>query len=242
LVKRIIIFISITIVYLLTVNRFAHFTIALASTETPKHSFQICSPLERVEIDDLDCIISSPYDPPPMGKDDRHQGVDFSYHHWINTGSVHGVIVQSVFPGKVIASLEDTFPYGNLIIVETSYDLLPKEIRDSLIISTDHSLYLLYAHLDGRPWSALGQSVVPCQSLGLVGKSGNAIVPHLHFEARVGRSGATFTGLSRFTDEASDIEKENYILWRKSGRFIHFNPMDLFSFDEIEVKHFISKY
>ena len=211
-------------------------------TETPQQTFRICSPLEQVEMDDLEWIISSPYDPPPMGKDERHQGVDFSYHRWKKTGPIHGVIVQSVFSGVVIASLKNTFPYGNLIIVETTFASLPKEISESLKLSSDDSLYLLYAHLDGAPWRGVGQRVVPCQSLGLVGKSGNAIVPHLHFEARVGLSGAVFTGLSRFVDEANDFDKENYLLWRISGIFVHFNPMEVFSFKQIEKAHFNSVY
>ncbi len=242
MLKKIIVFITIAIVLLLTVNRAVDSKVVLASSDIPKRSFQICSPLEQVEIDDLKWIISSPYDPPPMGKDDRHQGVDFSYHRWNKSGPIHGGIVQSVFPGIVIASLKDTFPYGNLIIVETTYARLPKEISKALMITSDYSLYLMYAHLDGRPWSTIGQSVVPCQSLGLVGNSGNAIVPHLHFEARVGPSGVVFTGLSRFTDEANDFEKENYLLWRISGIFVHFNPMEIFSFEQIEKVHYISVY
>jgi murein DD-endopeptidase MepM/ murein hydrolase activator NlpD len=204
---------------------------SLPTAGAPSESPVICSPLSIIEIQELSKIISSPYAPPPMGRDDRHQGVDFSYHHWEGTGPIRGVGVQSVLPGVVAASLKDTFPYGNLVLIETRADQLPRELHSLLEEAPDQSLYTMYAHLEGPPWVKLGQQVNPCQLVGLVGGSGNAVVPHLHLETRTGPSGMTFTGLSRFTEEAKQLEKENYLLWRTSGQFIHFDPMKLFESD-----------
>lgn len=206
---------------------------AWSTTGAVAESIAICSPLSIIEIKDLSKIISSPYAPPPMGRDDRHQGVDFSYHRWKGTGPIRGVGVQAVLPGSVAASLKDTFPYGNLVLIETSPDLLPQELQSLLDSAPGKSLYSMYAHLDGPPWVQLGQQVSPCQLLGLVGGSGNAVVPHLHLETRIGPPGMVFTGMSRFTEEATQLEKENYLLWRTSGEFIHFDPMKLFEIDPV---------
>jgi murein DD-endopeptidase MepM/ murein hydrolase activator NlpD len=194
--------------------------------------FQVCSPLEQVQIGDLSKIISAPYQPPPMGDDTRHQGVDFCYHRWNGTGPIHGVIVQAVISGRVAASLKDTFPYGNLVIIETPIESIPQELTETLKLPPGLSLYVLYAHLDGPAWVKLGQEVTLCQHVGLVGKSGNAAVPHLHLEIRTGTAGTIFTGLSRFTEHATSLEKENYLLWRTSGIFLHFDPMWLFEFSD----------
>jgi murein DD-endopeptidase MepM/ murein hydrolase activator NlpD len=201
-------------------------------TPTSKPAFVICSPLVSHTIQELTKIISDPYDPPKSWSSDaRHQGVDFSYHHWKQGGSILGVGVQSVLAGRVSAALADTYPYGNLVIVETPYEDLPQALVEGLKIGTGQSLYHLYAHLQSAPLVSLGEEVSACQLLGAVGRSGNAEVPHLHFETRLGPPGASFTGLSRFVEGATVEEKANYILWRTSGIYRHFDPMTLLLFD-----------
>jgi murein DD-endopeptidase MepM/ murein hydrolase activator NlpD len=201
-------------------------------TPTSKPTFVICSPLVSHTIQELTKIISDPYDPPKSWSSDaRHQGVDFSYHHWKQGGSILGVGVQSVLAGRVSASLADTYPYGNLVIIETPYEDLPQALIEGLKIGTGKSLYHLYAHLQSEPLVNLGDEVSACQLLGAVGRSGNAEVAHLHFETRLGPPGASFTCMSRFVEGATAEEKANYVLWRTSGLYRHFDPMTLLLFD-----------
>ncbi len=194
----------------------------------PLSEFQICSPLAGILIRDLPRLVSEPYDPPPMGSDARHQGVDFAFYNWKGHRFIDGTIIQSVLPGQVAAALNDTFPFGNLVIIETRSDQLPQDVKQTLQIPEDRSLYLLYAHMkDESLLVQLDEVVKPCQAIGAVGKSGNTLASHLHLETRIGPPGARFTGFSAFVDSASDADKKNYRLWRISGQFLHFDPMNL---------------
>jgi murein DD-endopeptidase MepM/ murein hydrolase activator NlpD len=188
----------------------------------------ICSPLAVHPFSELPEIVSAEYDPPPPGKEARHQGVDFSYYRRGERSSILGVGVTAVFRGAVAAAIEESFPYGNMVIVETYRESLPEKLITSLGMAGGESLYLLYAHLDGAPEVALGESVEACQRLGVVGKSGNAGVPHLHLEARLGEAGVKFEGMAYYSTQTMEQERENYELWRTSGAFKHLNPMDLF--------------
>jgi len=201
--------------------------IPLTNQETESIISFICSPLKDIKITELPKIISCPYNPPPEGKDDKHQGVDFAYYHYKDQETILGEKVQSIMPGKVAASLSDTFPYGNFLIIETPYISLPTSIITSLGIAEDESIYSLYAHLNTQPYVNLGESVEQCQSIGEVGQSGNTEASHLHFETRIGPPNQTFTSMSCFVKEATVEERANYRRWRTSGTFRHFNPMDL---------------
>lgn len=198
----------------------------------PLSGFQICSPLAGILIRDLPRLVSEPYDPPPMGSDARHQGVDFAFYNWKGHRHIDGNVIQSVLPGQVASALNDTFPFGNLVIIETRSDQLPQDVKQTLQIPDDRSLYLLYAHMkDESLLVQLGEVVKPCQAIGAVGKSGNTLASHLHLETRVGPPGVRFTGFSAFVDSASDADKKNYRLWRISGQFLHFDPMNLLLFE-----------
>jgi murein DD-endopeptidase MepM/ murein hydrolase activator NlpD len=204
----------------------------LTSTPTSKAIFRICSPLVPHSIQDLPKIVSDPYDPPKSwSSDERHQGVDFSYHHWKEAGSILGVGVQTVLAGRVAAALSDTFPYGNLVMVETPYEDLPPSLVEALKIAEGQSIYLLYGHLLSTPLASLGDDVSACQLIGAVGRSGNAEVAHLHLEARRGPPGGSFSSMSRFIEGATAEEKANYNLWRTSGVYRHFDPMILLLFE-----------
>jgi hypothetical protein len=98
----------------------------LINTEGPEPKFEICSPLEEHNLRYLSGIVSSPYHPPPMGKDDRHQGVDFAYYNQGTRGSIEGEGVQAILPGWVAVVIENRLPYGNMIIIETLPSHLPK--------------------------------------------------------------------------------------------------------------------
>lgn len=189
--------------------------------------FSVCSPLEIHPLEELPQIISDPYHPPPMGKDDRHQGVDFSYYERGDRSSIQGVVVQSVLPGTVAASLKDSFPFGNLVIIETPGSQLPDWLRARFGFAEGESLYILYAHLDQAPLVELGQAVQERQPLGQVGKSGNAGIAHLHLETRIGPAGIVFPVMGYYLAGDTPEEQENYLLWRTSGAFRHFDPMQL---------------
>ena len=203
-------------------------------TPVPTRPFveQICSPLEFVELKNLPKIVSDRYNPPPMGSDARHQGVDFAYYHWKGTGQLEGTQVRSVFAGRVAASVKYSFPFGNMLIVETRSAYFPAEIREIFGLQPGESLYLLYAHMnDLSPLKSLGDPVNRCEPVGYVGQSGNADAAHLHLEMRVGPANTTFKGFSAFRDTDTKEEKQNYHTWRTSGSFLHFDPMRMLLFE-----------
>jgi murein DD-endopeptidase MepM/ murein hydrolase activator NlpD len=191
----------------------------------------LCSPLAGDPLADLPQIISDPYRPPPPHHDERHQGVDFSYYRRNGRTSIEGVGVQSALPGVVAAAVRDSFPFGNLVIIETLYVDLPSPLRQALGMDAGESLYVLYAHMGKPPEVKPGDGVIACQPLGVVGKTGNAGVAHLHFETRLGPPGATFASMRYYDVHATQEEKDNYELWSMSGVFRHFDPMKLLSWE-----------
>jgi murein DD-endopeptidase MepM/ murein hydrolase activator NlpD len=196
---------------------------------TSEPVFRVCSPLFGILRQDLPRLVSDGYHPPPrLRPDDRHHGVDFAYYHWKGGGPIAGTGVQSVLAGRVAMALEDTFPYGNVVIVETAFADLPAGLVEALHIPGGQSLYLLYAHLEVESLQVKpGDPVTACQLVGAVGRTGNTQAYHLHLETRLGPPGTTFTGMSAFTDTATDDEKRNYRTWRISGKYQHFDPMQL---------------
>ncbi len=188
---------------------------------------ELCSPLFEHALAELPEIVSDPYKPPPMGSDARHQGVDFSYYRRGERASILGVGVQSVFAGRGVASISDSFPYGNMVIVETSASDLPKNLAEQLGIEEGESLYTLYAHLGAAPLVALGEAVSACQPIGEVGKSGNAGVPHLHLEMRIGPENRQLASMAFYSTQTTQEERDNYVLWRMSGEFRPFDPMSV---------------
>ena len=199
-------------------------------TPLPLPEFTVCSPLQDHPLDELRLIVSDPYRPPPGKSDDRHQGVDFSYYRHGERTTIQGLGVQAVLPGSVVAALADTYPFGNLVILETFYELLPEDLRIKLGIQPGESLYLLYAHMEAEPRVRSGDAVQPCQGLGAVGRSGNAVEPHLHLEVRLGPPGANFTEMGEYFPEASAEQRAAYQLWRTSGVFRHLDPMILINY------------
>jgi murein DD-endopeptidase MepM/ murein hydrolase activator NlpD len=206
-----------------------------ASTTPGTVKNRVCSPLEEHRIVDLPGIVSSPYDPPPMGKDDRHQGVDFAYYNQGTRSSIDGEGVTAILAGWVALVVKDRLPYGNMVILETPTTDLPEEILHNLDILSYESLYHLYAHLKEPPLVSNGDWVECGQLLGNVGKTGyNIPVPHLHLETRIGPSGTRFGGMVFYDTQGSESEMENYRTWRMGGTYRHFDPLRLFSYSEKE--------
>jgi murein DD-endopeptidase MepM/ murein hydrolase activator NlpD len=168
-----------------------------------------------------------------MGKDDRHQGLDFAYYSQGTRNSIDGEGVTAILTGWVALVVDDRLPYGNMVILETPATDLPEGIIHKLNILPDESLYHLYAHLREPPFVSTGDRVACGQLLGYVGKSGyNIPVPHLHLETRIGPSGTRFDGMVFYDTQASESEMENYRTWRMSGTYRHFDPLRLFSHSE----------
>jgi len=199
------------------------------SPPTPIQAFELCSPLSLHPLDELPAIISDPYNPPPPGREERHHGVDFGYYHYQERDSMLGEPVQAVLPGNAAAVIDDLYPYGNMVIIETAYARIPVTAREVIHINENESLYILYAHLDQAPLVGLRDQVNACQLLGEVGKSGNADIPHLHLETRLGPPGTVFVSMRFYDTRASVEEMENYKLWRTSGVYRHFDPMKILS-------------
>ena len=219
---------------------------------TATSTVPVCSPLDGVPLDELGETVVNPYAPPPLGSDDPHQGVDLAQLLPGSRIAVAGLPVHAVLSGRVAGVVRDRFPYGNALLVETPLDSLPAawqagevlpepgatpQVRSSLTCppadpqavggGPERSLYLLYAHMQEAPAFQPGDPLECGQVVGAIGSSGNALNPHLHLEARVGPSGAVFTGLAHSETRATPAEMGNYCLWRVSGAFLPLDPLRL---------------
>ena len=218
---------------------------------TPRRTpyFSTCSPLQGYRLDQIPELISNPYNPPPPGSDDPHAGIDFSDRQPGTQIALAGRAVQAVLPGRVAAVVENRFPFGNALLVETPLSELPEDWISGLNLpppftglaphtrltcpqiglpdwsSDRRSLYLLYAHMLGKPSLSLEELVDCGQELGSVGSSGNALNPHLHLEARVGPSEARFQSLSHYDNRATLAEMDAYCTWTVRGEFQLINPL-----------------
>jgi murein DD-endopeptidase MepM/ murein hydrolase activator NlpD len=223
------------------------------ATVAPAASWSVCSPLQGITIEGLPGLVVNPYNPPMPGRDDPHQGVDLAVLSEEGGYAVAGTPVQAVLPGRVAGWVDDRFPYGKLLIIETPLkllDLLPQladRFPGEIVPVTPHpsltcpeiddmpdwnnagqSLYLLYGHLGSLASVHPGDDVSCGQLLGEIGSSGNALNPHLHLEARRGPSGMNFNSMAHYDSSASQEEMATYCLWRVSGWFQHFDPLLLF--------------
>lgn len=228
------------------------------NTPVPAPPMRVCSPLEGYSLGELTELVSNPYAPPRTGSDDPHQGVDFAILEPVTHIALTGHPVLAALEGVVAGVIAERFPYGSALIVETSLERLPPAWQEALAIPTPaplllphpvltcplpegwspdetpatRSLYLLYAHLESLPEAEPGQSIGCGDAIGGIGMSGNALNPHLHFEARIGPAGARFTSMAHYTASASAEEMFNYCWWRVSGAFQLVDPMEVFRLEE----------
>ena len=89
------------------------------------------------------------------------------FHAGLDIGAAHGTAVLAAAPGRVTFCGFHLGGYGYLVVV-----------------AHGNGLRTLYAHLSAVT-TALGASVATGAPLGLVGSTGHATGPHLHFEARL---------------------------------------------------------
>ncbi len=219
---------------------------------TARPTAQVCSPLAGYPLANLDEQVSNPYHPPPPGIDDPHYGVDLADFSQADRVARSGMAVQAVLSGRVVGVIANRFPYGNTVIVETLLHDLDDRILSRFRLpdppvatiqplaltcppsalpedwkTRPRSLYLLYAHLRDAPDWNIGRAVACGEAIGVIGDSGNALVPHLHLEARIGPAGTLFPSMAHYDPSATNEEMAAYCLWRVSGVFQSINAMCL---------------
>jgi len=221
---------------------------APASTATNLPAAAVCSPLQDIPLARLSEIISNPYHPPQPGSDDPHHGVDLADLLAGSQVAVAGRPVQAALAGQVAAVIQDRFPYGNAILIETPLEETTAGWRDRVQIpaaaptparvspltcppasepfngAASRSIYVLYAHLQAFPALRVEDIVTCGQTIGAIGSSGNALNPHLHLEVRVGPAGLRMTSMAHYDASATLEEMSNYCLWRISGWFQMIDP------------------
>ena len=224
-------------------------------TPTQETIDSICSPLDQVTLAELKDIITQPYKTPRPQNDDGHHGVDFAFFRFNDIVGIEGLPVDAALPGEVVTVLYDRDPYGYALIVETPLNELNPELAEAFdlpevqptvvpdprvncpasgeltftLSETERSVYILYAHLKDAPVVQVGDQVACGQQLGLVGNSGISTNAHLHFETRIGPSGARFESMAYYTLQSTEAERYNYCVWRVSNQFQLFDPMVLLS-------------
>jgi len=223
-------------------------------TETPYLQTQICSPLMGESLSELPEIITQLFKMPRATQDDGHHGVDFAFYRRKELLSIDDLPILSAIDGEVVTVINDKYPYGNAIIIETLIDSISPILLEQLnlpssqptvvpdpkfnwtpgelpfqLSETSRSLYIVYAHLKYPANINVGDKVTCGQQIGQVGNTGDSSNPHLHFETRVGPSGARFNSMAYYTAQSTQSERYNYIVWRVSNMFQLFDPMILLS-------------
>jgi murein DD-endopeptidase MepM/ murein hydrolase activator NlpD len=226
-------------------------------TPTPKLINSLCSPLENESVQELAEIITQPFKMPRSGNDDGHHGVDFSYYSRKGRSGMEGLGVYAALPGTVVTILNDRLPYGYGVLIETPLEMIDPSLLDlipvlqpeptvvpdprvncpqgELAFTLDdekRSLYTFYGHFQIPVELSIGDQVTCGQQIGLVGNSGLSSNPHLHFETRIGPSGARFDSMAYYTLNSTQSERYNYCVWRVSNLFQLFDPMLLLSTQE----------
>lgn len=220
------------------------------ATLTPMPLARLCTPLQGKPLNQMSALVSNPFHPPPPGLDDPHAGVDLAIRLPDTEMALAGHPVQSAFAGKVVVTIDDRFPFGNALVIETPLDTFPADWWQPAEIPTPaptlpsrsaltcppapepafadparRSLYILYAHLEQPSKFRTGDAVACGQVIGTVGGTGNALNPHLHFETRVGPSGLQMTGMAHYHSSVTAEEMSNYCLWTVSGLFQVVDPL-----------------
>ena len=229
-------------------------TIAPTPTAAIESIEAFCSPLQGIELKDLHSITSQAFTAPSPFLDDGHPAVDLAFFTFDGLPSMLGHPVQAVLPGKVVMVVEDRFPFGHMILIETPLEMLPESVLAPVSIPTpipaenialfdpctqnplfkdmspiqmdmQHlSVYSLYSHLKDKPTFAVGDVISCGQTIGAVGITGNSVAEHLHLEIRIGPSAARFNTFAMYKPDATVEERYNYCIWSSSGRFQAIDP------------------
>lgn len=222
-------------------------------TPTPDYIDQICSPLQDVALEDLATILTQPYKTPAPAKDDGHHGADFAFFRFKDYVGIEGLPILTAIEGEVVTVLNDRPPYGHTVIIETPLDKIAPDLLSAMRLpekgptvepapnvncppsgelaftldDEKQSLYILYAHMQDIPPVQVGDYVSCGQIIGAVGNTGKGFStnPHLHFETRIGPSGARFESMAYYTVQSTEAERYNYCIWRVTNLFQLFDPM-----------------
>ena len=217
-------------------------------TDTP---FAVCVPLEDETLDSLPLILVNPLvEPYAWGTDFGHPGLDFAYYQRGDRLSIEGIEVYALLSGRVALTLEDHYPYGNAVMIETPLSVLPESLQQTLMagyetvpedleyqyncpdvptptLTGEYSLYHLYAHLGSPAPFEEGDEITCGQLLGNVGNSGWSSNPHLHLETRLGPSGLEISTMAHYQSDATEEQLGNYCLWRSSGYYQIVDPYEI---------------
>lgn len=226
-------------------------------TATPDYIDNICSPLQDVALEKLSSILTQPFKTPQPAKDDGHHGADFAFFRFKDYIGIESLPVLSALEGEVVTILYDRPPYGYALIIETPLNKVSPALLAAMQLPEEQapvepapnvncppageltftlsaearSLYILYAHLQNVPAVQVGDYVSCGQQIGAVGNTGEGFStnPHLHFETRVGPSGARFESMAYYTVQSTEAERYNYCIWRVINLFQLFDPMTILS-------------
>lgn len=228
-------------------------TIAPSATPLPTRVFSLCSPLEGVSLQELPGLVAgNTYQTPMPARDSGHPGVDFAFYSHGDRKTMLGLPLLAAMNGVIAAVLPDRYPYGNAVILEVALESIPHSWQaalnwpvESIPITPDprltcpdplilpawnvahRSLYLMYGHLRQPSPLKVGDAVSCGQVVGEAGTSGASVNTHLHFEARLGPSGARFSSMGHYDTHTTAEERGNYCLWRVSGWFQVIDPLPL---------------
>ena len=61
--------------------------------------------------------------------------MDFAYFQRGDRASIQGIEIYTILPGTVALTLEDKYPYGYTVVVETLLSDLPEDLQASLMES-----------------------------------------------------------------------------------------------------------
>lgn len=224
----------------------------------------VCSPLQGIAHEDLWLITSNEFlfkYPFSEGSPDEknHPGIDFGFYSTTSIPSYSGqelhtddgFPIQAILPGRIVETVNNRFPYGNMVLVETRVDALAPEFlqqlnlpepfsREELVFrfpcdkdqpriswsQDSKSIYVLYAHMkDPSPYQP-GDQVQCGQVIGGIGATGNSseYIEHLHLEIRIGPSDAEFGIIASYDASATAEERYNYCIWALSQEFQPVDP------------------
>jgi murein DD-endopeptidase MepM/ murein hydrolase activator NlpD len=218
-------------------------------TLTPPPVLSACSPLKDIGLDELYAITSNPFSFTSAFTDTGHPAVDLAFFTYKEFSTFLGHPVQALLPGKVTLVVNDRFPYGNMVMIETPLESISPGLLSSISLPTPipqeniaafsscdlqmepltwdaemKSIYTLYAHLENDLHVKIGDQVSCGQEIGSVGLSGNTVAEHLHLEVRVGPANAGFSTIATFREDATPRERYNYCIWSLSGNFQAIDP------------------
>ena len=158
--------------------------------------------------------------------DGGHHGLDLGF----NTRGKQrfiGTPVLAAIEGKVASLINNRPPYGNMVMLETTFDHIPEKVITEEKIPEGDSLYIVYAHLQNLQPLKIGEVVKCGRQIAEAGLTGITSGPHLHFETRWGPPGTLFPVMGAYRGDVTTEEMRYYKIWRMSHTYTLFDPFIL---------------